>query len=144
MQATSHVVPALTTHYFCHLCGAFDATNTIRTHVCATNSVVPGSAFDISGNLNVTISAPGLSSSGFGNVVEQGTGSGSLHSNLSGLLNANISTSSITFVGGNTFTALPSGNWQPSGLPALFGFQVEVTIRLFPGLTDGCRLLRGS
>ena len=100
----------------------------------AVFSVGPGSGFDISGNLNVTISAPGLSSSGFGSVAEQGAGSGSLHSNLSGLLNADVSTSNITFLGGNTFTALPSGNWQPSALPAPFGFQVDVPLN---GLLTG-------
>ncbi len=101
----------------------------------AVFSVGPGSGFDISGDLNVTISAPGLSSSGFGNVAEQGAaGSGSLHSNLSGSLDADVSTSNITFLGGNTFTALPSGNWQPSGLPAPFGFQVELPLN---GLLTG-------
>jgi hypothetical protein len=93
----------------------------------AVFSVGSGSSLDLSGNVSVLFTGPGgLSSSGSGTLTQQAPGS--LHSNLTGSLNANVSTSDIDFTTGKLISAQPSGNWQPGGTPAVFGFQVEVPL----------------
>lgn len=94
----------------------------------AVFSLGPGSSIDLTGTVSLTVktSSGALLSQGTGDLADQGPNS--RHSNLSGLISANVSASDISFLGGNALTALPSGSWQPSGLPASFGFQVEIAL----------------
>jgi len=84
----------------------------------AVFAVTPSSVAQLSGNFSVDF---GGLSSGSGNLTEQGPGS--LNTNLSGSIDANASAPTLSFTGG-TVNAHSSGNWQPNGSPAAFGFQI--------------------
>jgi hypothetical protein len=84
----------------------------------AIYTVQPGSTLTVGGNFSINFS--GISS-GSGNLDEQAPGS--LTSTLTGSVDAQTSGATLTLNGG-TITANPSGNWQPNGSPAAFGFQV--------------------
>jgi hypothetical protein len=118
--------------------------------IAKTYFIDPASSLTLSGNLSIEISfaipgSPVVTGSGI--LAEQGAGSGSLRSTLSGFVNANAAGGVLSFPGGSSITALPSGNWDPTHLPAAFGFELSVplstpsipdvgTIRLFGDIRD--------
>jgi hypothetical protein len=83
--------------------------------------------------LDATNSSLSISGS-LGSAAFQQQGPGSLTTKFSGTINADVTSSNITFVGGSAIAALNSGNWQPGpggvvgSAPANYGVKVNVYI----------------
>jgi hypothetical protein len=131
---------------FCFAAIGVIASGNVAT--AATYSIDPASSLTLSGNLNVAITAAIPNSpvvTGSGNFAEQSPGS--LHTTLSGFINANAAGGILSFPGGSSITALPSGTYDPQPSPAAFGFQLTIpltstsvadvgTLRLFGDIRD--------
>src|SRR4051812_1911935 len=96
--------------------------------IAALYSIDPSSSVTLSGtvNLEITSSLSATKITGSGNIAEQGPGS--LTSTLFGSINANVSGTSLTFPGGSSIVALPSGTWAPQNAPAAFGFVLAIPL----------------
>jgi hypothetical protein len=111
--------------------------------LATTFTVDPTSAVDLGGSLTATFTlAGGTTASGTGNIAQQGAGS--LHTTLSGFINAQNNGSTLTFLGGSNIAAQPSGNWSPQNQPAAFGFDISVPVFVGGAINVGTVRLIGD
>lgn len=115
----------------------------------STYTIQSASFVDVSGSdtLSLVFSGPGGSLGASDTALLSPQAPGSLHTTLSGYINAEASGGVLNILAGSLVAANNNGNWSPYGTPANAGIMEHFTLSFMTGdviLVDGLYALRNS
>lgn len=115
----------------------------------STYTIQSASFVDVSGSdtLSLLISGPGGSLDASDTALLSPQAPGSLHTSLSGYINAEASGGVLNILAGSLVTANNNGNWSPYGTPANAGMMEHFTLSFITGdvlLVDALYALRNG